>query len=49
MLLAIDIGNTSISCGVFSQGGELMHKFKLSSDINRTADEYIVADRKSVV
>ncbi len=41
MLLAIDIGNTSISCGVFSQGGELLHKFKLSSDINRTGDEYI--------
>ena len=41
MLLAIDIGNTSISCGVFSQSGELLHKFDLSSDINRTSDEYI--------
>lgn len=42
MLLAIDIGNTSISCGVFdSDNGGLMHSFKLSSDINRTSDEYI--------
>ena len=41
MLLAIDIGNTSISCGVFSQCGELIHSFKLSSDISRTSDEYI--------
>lgn len=41
MLLAIDIGNTSISCGVFSQGGELLHTFNLSSDINRTSDEYM--------
>lgn len=41
MLFAIDVGNTSISCGVFSSAGELLHSFKLSSDMNRTSDEYI--------
>ncbi len=42
MLLAVDIGNTSISCGIFTfSDGKLLHSFKLSSDRERTADEYI--------
>ncbi len=42
MLLAIDIGNSSISTGLFClDGGELKHTFKLSSDKERTADEYL--------
>lgn len=42
MLFAVDIGNTSISCGVFCiESGELLCKFKLASDISRTSDEYV--------
>lgn len=42
MLLAMDIGNSSISTGLFGmEGGELNYTFKLSSDKNRTVDEYI--------
>ena len=42
MLFAIDIGNSSISTGLFCIGsGELLYTFKLSSDKNRTVDEYI--------
>lgn len=41
MLLAIDIGNSSISTGLFDMdSGELKHAFKLSADKERTADEY---------
>ena len=41
MLLAIDIGNSSISTGLFClESGELKYTFKLSSDRERTADEY---------
>lgn len=39
MLLAVDIGNTNIVVGIF-QGGKLMASFRLSSDRDRTADEY---------
>lgn len=42
MLLAFDIGNTSISCGIINtDNGEILNSFSLSSDIHRTADEYI--------
>ena len=42
MLLAIDIGNSSISTGLFClDNGELKYTFKLSSDKERTADEYL--------
>lgn len=42
MLLAIDIGNSSISTGLFCiDSGELKYTFKLSSDKERTADEYL--------
>ena len=39
MLLAVDIGNTNIKLGVF-RGGKLLHSWRISSDIHRTADEY---------
>lgn len=39
MLLAIDVGNTNIKYGVFD-GEKLVASFRVSSRINRTADEY---------
>lgn len=39
MLLAVDIGNTNIVVGIF-QGEKLIASFRLSSDRDRTADEY---------
>ena len=39
MLLAIDIGNTHISCGVF-KNNELLKTWKLSTAIHKTEDEY---------
>ncbi len=39
MLLAIDIGNTNITAGVF-EGQILIDTWNLSSDKNKTADEY---------
>lgn len=39
MLLAIDIGNTNTSLGIF-KNNELIHTFALSSDIKKTDDEY---------
>lgn len=39
MLLAIDAGNTNISLGVF-QGVELLASWRLTTDPQRTADEY---------
>ncbi|MBQ8197098.1 MAG: type III pantothenate kinase [Clostridia bacterium] len=50
MLLAIDVGNTNIKYGVFD-GENLVASFRVSSRINRTADEYgsvlvgLLADR----
>jgi type III pantothenate kinase len=39
MLLAIDIGNTNIVCGVFD-GDKITAKARLSTDSRKTADEY---------
>lgn len=39
MLLAVDIGNTNIVVGIF-RGEKLVASFRLSSDRDRTADEY---------
>ncbi len=39
MLLAIDVGNTSISFGIFDKK-ELIKQFNLTSDKKRSADEY---------
>ena len=43
MLLALDIGNTSVSFGVFGSDNEkdkLMFSSKISVQKNRSADEY---------
>ncbi len=39
MLLTIDIGNTNITLGVFKED-EIIHFWRLSTDITRTEDEY---------
>jgi type III pantothenate kinase len=44
MLLAIDVGNSKISLGVFD-GGELITRWRLLTDRTRTADEYGIAAR----
>ncbi len=41
MLLAIDIGNTNIVAGIFT-ADKLLQKFRLISDINKSADDYAV-------
>jgi len=41
MLLAIDIGNTNIACGIF-KGETLRATWNISTGINKTADEYAV-------
>src|SRR5262245_5328194 len=38
MLLAIDIGNTEVTLGLF-QGKKLLRSFRVSSETRRTADE----------
>lgn len=40
MLLAVDIGNTSIDFGIFDELGNLKMKSKISSVRSKTADEY---------
>ncbi len=42
MLLAVDIGNTSIDLGLFDQAGVLRKKGKLSAHRGKSADEYAV-------
>lgn len=39
MLLAVDIGNTNLVCGLFA-GSELTHTLRLETVRSRTADEY---------
>lgn len=39
MILAIDIGNTNVKCGVFD-GDSLRCSLRLSSSVNKTSDEY---------
>jgi type III pantothenate kinase len=47
MLLAIDIGNSSIKFGIFD-GGQLVHKFNIATKHDYTADE-LVFDRFHVL
>ncbi|MDD5067169.1 MAG: type III pantothenate kinase [bacterium] len=44
MLLAVDIGNTNIVVGLFSKD-KLIQKWRISTDINRTEDEYSLVIR----
>ena len=39
MIFVIDVGNTNITMGVFKEN-ELKAKFRLTTQINRTSDEY---------
>ena len=39
MVLAIDIGNTNVKCGVFD-GDKLLSSLRLSSSVNKTSDEF---------
>ena len=41
MLLAIDVGNTNIVFALV-EGGEIAHRWRVSTDHDRTADEYAV-------
>jgi type III pantothenate kinase len=45
MLLAIDVGNTNISFGVFD-GAQLVHHLRAESNRSRTSDEYAVLVRQ---
>ncbi len=42
MLLAVDVGNTNISLGVFDKD-ELVGRFRLTTKVTRTSDEYGIA------
>ena len=42
MLLAIDIGNTNVTVGVFD-GNDLRTTFRLSTDTRKLPDEYAIA------
>ncbi len=43
VLLAIDVGNTNVTIGLFEIGRQqLLHQFRIESARNRTADEYAV-------
>ena len=44
MLLAVDVGNTNITLGVFKDG-VLIGNFRLNTRIARTSDEYGIAIR----
>ena len=39
LLIVVDVGNTNTVCGVF-QGDKFIADFRLSTDVDRTADEY---------
>lgn len=39
MILAMDVGNTNIKCGLF-KNGQLKHSFRMSTQIDLTSDEY---------
>ncbi len=40
MLLTIDVGNTETKLGCFSEGGELEHTWRVTTEVRRTPDEY---------
>ncbi len=39
MIFVMDVGNTNIKCGMF-QGSELMHSFRITTDIDATSDQF---------
>ena len=42
MIFVIDIGNTNIVLGVY-QGKDLLHLWRISTDIRKTSEEYLIA------
>lgn len=42
MILCIDIGNTQIVTGVFSNSGKILYKYRIASNDKLTEDEYFV-------
>ncbi len=42
MIFVIDIGNTNIVLGVY-KGKELLYLWRISTDINKTSEEYLIA------
>ena len=42
MLLAIDNGNTNVKFALVNAENEIVHRWRIASDIRRTADEYAV-------
>lgn len=42
MILAIDIGNTNVKCGVFD-GDKLVYSLRLATSVSKTSDEYGLA------
>lgn len=40
MLLVVDVGNTETKLGCFSPEGELVHMWRVTTDLRRTPDEY---------
>lgn len=47
MLLAIDLGNSNLTCGLFA-GDALAHTFRAETRLSRTTDEYAVLLRQLV-
>jgi type III pantothenate kinase len=47
MLLAIDLGNSNLTCGLFV-GDELEHTFRAETRLSRTTDEYAILLRQLV-
>lgn len=43
MLLAIDIGNTNITCGIFSFSNEIIHHWRLETCLSKTSEDYITS------
>lgn len=48
LLLAVDIGNTNITCGVFEEG-KLVANFRMTTQMARTSDEYGVFIREFII
>ena len=40
MLLAIDVGNTNLTFGIFDKNDELVSSFRVTTKLPRTSDEY---------
>jgi type III pantothenate kinase len=40
VLVAIDVGNTETKLGCFDAAGELIHTWRIATDVRRTPDEY---------